>query len=210
MTVLRRRNRRAAAPGKPKRREAYGRVAELLGGELHEGKRSSQDRVMFARGPWQLWLDSYTVSTGQVTVTYTRVRAYFRGWREFRVSVRGRNWLDRLLARIGFGRKRLSVDPRLYERRVLKGRPERSVPLLFGDDRLVEAVLALPSGRLYVKRPSRKSRKRFGEDAGVVVCETSGVVTDVERLAAMVDAVDRMLEALERIGEARRERLPDV
>lgn len=209
MTVLQKRSRDAVKPRKLKRREAYRQVAERLGGELLEGKRSGQDRVMVPRGPWKLWLDTYTVSTGQVTVIYTRVRAYFRGWRELTVTVRGRNWLDRLLARVGFGRKRLPLDPRLRERRVVKGRPERRVPSLFGE-RLVEAVLALPSGRLYVKRPSRKSRKRFGEDAGVVVCETTGVVTDVERLTAMVEAVDQMLEALDRVGEARREPLPDA
>jgi hypothetical protein len=208
MRLTRRRTRDSDKPRRLKRREAYRQVAELLGGELHEGKRSSQDRVLVQRGPWRVWLDTYTVHTGQATVTYTRVRAYFRGWRELRVIVRRRNWLDRLLARLGFG-KRLPVDPRLNEHHVIKGRPERRILPLFSAQGLAAAVLSLPAGRLDVKRPSRKSRKRFGEDAGVVVLETTGVVTDVERLVAMVGAVGEMLDALERFGEARRESLPE-
>jgi hypothetical protein len=183
-------------------------VAELLGGEFLGGKRSSNDRVMVPRGPWRIWLDTYTVSTGQVTVTYTRARAFYRGRRDLHLSVRRRNRFDRFLAGLGFGRL-LPIDPRLNERYVVKGRPEGRVPSLLSSPGLTEAILAEPSLRLQVKRPSKKDRKRFGEDAGEVFSQTTGVITDVERLTRMIRAVGETLDALERIGEANEEPPPD-
>lgn len=209
MPLLRRRTGKVGKPRKLDRREAYRQVAQLLDGELQEGKRRSRDRVLVRRGPWSVWLDTYTVSTGQASVTYTRVRADFVGWRELRVAVRRRHWLDRLLGKMGFGRP-LPVDRRLLEHWVVKGQPDRRVPSLFSAPELTEAVLALCACQLYVKRGSRKSRKLFGEDAGEVVAQTTGVITDVPRLAAMIRAVGETLEGLERIGEARREAVPST
>ncbi len=208
MAMLRRGGKSSRKPKKPTRRDAYRGVAARVDGEFHEGKRAGKDRVLVRRGPWRIWLDTYTVSTGQVTITYTRVRAYFRGRRDLRVTVRRRTWFDRLFARFGFGTL-LRVDPRLNDRYVVKGSPERRVPSLFSAPGVTEAILALPSLRLEVKRPSRKGRRRFGEDAGVVVSQTTGVITDVERLAGMIQVVGETLEGLERIGEASQEELPD-
>jgi len=195
-------------PRRLNRRDAYRQVAELLGGKLHEGKRASGDRVLTLRDPWRIWLDTYTVHTGHANVTYTRVRASFRGWRELRLTVRRKSWVDRLFRKMGFG-KPLRVDRRLLECCVVRGRPRRRVPLLLDSAALLDKLLVLPSGTLRVKRAPRKSRKRFGEDTGEVVFQITGVVTDVERLAAMVRTVGEMLGALERVGEARREGLPE-
>lgn len=204
------RRRKSGATKRPKlkRREAYRRVAERFDGELLEGKRDSMDRVVIPRGPWRIWLDTYTVSTGQVTVTYTRARAYFLGRRELRIKLRRRNWFDRLLGGLGFGRLP-PVDPRLNEAYVIKGSPEGRVPSLFSAPGLTDAVLAVPSLNLEVKKAPRKIRKRSGEDVGEVVSQAAGVITDVERLAGMLRAVGETLEALERIAEAKREPVPE-
>lgn len=186
------------------RREAFRQAAELAGGELYPGKRKSQDRVLFQRGPWRIWLDTYTVSTGQVTVTYTRARAHFRGWRDLRVTLRRKLWIDRVWQGMGFGSP-LPVDRRLLERYVVKGQPEARVPSLMAAPGLTDAVLSVPSLRLEVKRPDRKHRQHLGEDAGVVACQTTGVITEVARLVGMVQVVHEVLDGLDRIGEARAE-----
>lgn len=208
MTLLRRRRTGARRAKKLKRREAYRQVAALLDGELHEGKRASRDRVLVQRGPWRVWLDTYTVSTGQVSVTYTRVRAHFRGRRDLRVTVRRRTWFDRLAARFGFG-KPFRGNPRLNDRYVVKGRPETRASSLLVAPGLTDAILAVPSLRLEVKQASRKLRKRHGDDVGEVLSQTTGVITDVERLAGMIRAVGQTLDALERTGEANREEVPE-
>ncbi len=198
-------------PRKPKisRTDAWRSVAQRTGGEFVPGRRQVKERVLVRHGPWKVWLDTYVVSNGSTSQTYTRVRAYVRGWRGMSLLVRRRGFLDRLWEALGFGR-RLPVSRILADRYVVKGKPEPRVPSLFSAQVLTEAVLAVPSLRLEIKRPSRKSRKRFGQDSGVVVCRTTGVITDVDRLEGMIQVVREALDSLHRVGEAREEEVPDA
>lgn len=194
-------------PARSDRREVWRDLATLLGGEFRPGKRAGADRMLVRHGPWSIVLDLHVESTGDATVTYTRVRAYVVGWRGTTLTVRRRNVLDRIWEALGFG-SRPAVSKALLERYVVKGRPEGRIPSLLAGPQPTEAILSVPSLRLEVKRPSRKSRRRFGEDAGVVVCRTTGAIVDLQRLAGMIRTVAETLEALERIGEARRESVP--
>jgi hypothetical protein len=72
---------------------------------------------------------------------------------------------------------------------------------------LVDALLSTPKATLRVKRPSGRLRKRYGQDLGVVRCQATGVVRDVNRLAGMIRIVGESLEALAGIGEARKEKV---
>jgi hypothetical protein len=204
------RPRKSSNTEKPKvtRSDAWRSVAERTGGDFVEARRPSKERVLVRHGPWRVWLDTYVVSNGSTSQTYTRVRAYIRGWRGLSLLVRRRGVLDRLWEKLGFG-SRLPLSRALTDRYVVKGRPEPRVPSLFSAQDLTEAVMAVPSLRLEIKRPSRKSRKRFGEDTGVVVCRTTGVITDVDRLEGMIAVVREALDSLHRVGEAREEEVPD-
>ncbi|HSM59333.1 MAG TPA: hypothetical protein VK849_00995 [Longimicrobiales bacterium] len=185
---------------RPDRRSRWAEAATRLGGTLVEGKRSSADRVDVGHGPWTVTLDTYVVSTGNTAVTYTRARAFAPGWRGLRLTVRRRNWLDRLAEALGWA-SRLPVARPLTERYVVKGKPPSRVPSVFADAELGGRILDLQSVRLEVKRPSRKERRRHGESAAEVTCRTTGVILDVERLVGMVDVVRSTLDALQRVGE---------
>jgi len=118
-----------------------------------------------------------------------------------RLVVRPQSWFDRIMARLGYGQAPpLARD--LLERFVVRGKPPSRVPSLFADRTLVDALLEYPSVHLEVKRPSRRSRRKHGEDVAEVRCRATGVVTDVPQLIGMVEIVDAALEALVRIGEA--------
>jgi hypothetical protein len=186
------------------RRAAWREVATLVGGELVQGKRPSGDTVGVERGPWKIWLDTYTVHAGQASQTYTRCRAYFVGWHELKVAVRRRNVFDRLLEVLGRRRPR-AVSPPLLRTHVVRGKPASRLPSLFMAAGLVDAILATAKVTLQVKQPSRKLRERYGQDLGVVTCQATGVVRDVKRLGGMIRIVGESLEALAGIGEARRE-----
>ena len=194
------------ANAKLDRRTAWREVATLLGGELVEGKRPSGDKVGVARGPWKIWLDTYTVHAGQASQTYTRCRAYFVGWHELKVTVRRRNVFDRILEALGRSRPR-AVSPPLLKTHVVRGKPASRLPSLFMATGLVDALLSTPKVTLRVKRPSGRLRKQYGQDLGVVTCQATGVVRDVNRLAGMIRIVGESLEALAGIGEARKEKV---
>lgn len=188
-------------PKEDTRRQRWREAAERLGGILREGRRSAKDAIEVPRRTATITVDTYVVNNGSVTVTYTRARSYVRGWRGLRLVVRQRNWFDRLVARLGYAEPPpLARD--LLEHFVVRGKPFSRVPSLFADRTMVDTLLACPSVRLEVKRPSRKSRRAHGQGVAEVWCRAVGVITDVPRLVGMVAIVDATLDALARIGEA--------
>jgi len=191
------------------RRDAWQRVATVTEGRFVEGKNPSKDRVIVTHGPWEIHLDTFVVNTGQTSVTYTRVRAYFPGWRELKLVARRRNFLDRILEAFGFG-SRPPLGRSLTDKYVVKGKPLPRLLSLFTGSHLSEAIMAVPSLRLAVKRPSRKSRRKWGESVGVVVCRTTGVIKEVDRLVGMIEVVREALNGLLRVGEASSQALPEA
>jgi hypothetical protein len=183
-------------------------MAELLGGELVEGKRQTADRIVVRHGAWRIITDVHIQSDGETTTVHTRVRAYFPGWRGLRVLVRRRNFLDRIWEALGFATP-LPLKPSLLERYVVKGSPSARVPSLFAGQELYEAIESARSLRLQVKRPGWWSRRTVGQDAGVVVVRTNGVVRDLGRLGGLIRTVACTLDALHRVGEARAESVPE-
>ena len=85
------------------RRQAWQQAALRVGGTFVEGKRKSQDRVALEHGSRTIRLDTYTVHTGQVSITFTRVWAFFIGRADLKLVVRKRNFFDTILENLGFG-----------------------------------------------------------------------------------------------------------
>jgi hypothetical protein len=199
MSVLRKSDRKKRR--RIDRREAWQEAAALVGGRFVEGKRKSADRVALEHGPWTIWLDTHTVSTGSVTVTYTRVRALFIGAADLKVLIRKRSIFDAILESVGFGG--VSPGHREFARRfVLKGRPESRLRQLLTAG-MAAAILGHPSLRLEVKQASWKERRSTGPDTRVATVQVATVVQDPRQLAGLYDVMRETLDALARIGAAR-------
>ena len=83
---------------KPKldRREAFQAAASDLNATFVQGKRSSGDQIHLEHGPWKVVLDTYVVSNGQTTVTYTRAQALYVARDNFILRVTRRNIFTRI------------------------------------------------------------------------------------------------------------------
>ena len=89
---------------KPKldRREAFQAAASDLNATFVQGKRSSGDQIHLEHGPWKVVLDTYVVSNGQTTVTYTRAQALYVARDNFILRVTRRNIFTRIAELFGF------------------------------------------------------------------------------------------------------------
>ena len=201
MIPARRRKKRKTKAAKVDRRVGWQQAATAAGGVFVPGGKPAKDKVIVEHGPWEVWLDTYVVSNGQTSVTYTRARAYFMGWRGMTLRVRRRNIFDRLMEALGFG-SRPSLGRALTDKYVVKGKPPPRLPSLFSGSYLSERIMAVPSLSLQVKKPGRKSRRKWGPDVGVVTCQTTGVAREVETLVGLIEVTKEALDGLHRIGEA--------
>ena len=185
---------------KMSRREAWQEVARRVGGTFEQGKRKSQDQVVLEHGSWTIRLDTYTVHTGQVSITYTRTRAFFIGRVALKLLVRKRGFFDTIVDNLGFG----GIAPRdreLAARYVVKGKPESRLRGLLTPG-LTAAILAHRSLKLEVKTASRKRRKTMGAHARTATVYISGVMKDPNQLEGMFAVVRETLDALQRVGVA--------
>ncbi|MEQ9398046.1 MAG: hypothetical protein RJQ04_02650 [Longimicrobiales bacterium] len=179
--------------------EVWGDLAARHGGTFEVG-RFGKERVVLGHRRWTLTLEKYVVQAGATPMVYTRVHALYGGSRELTARIRPRNWFDRVLTAMGFGR-RLPVRRALLDRYVVKGSPPARVPAFFSTE-LADALLEGPDVHLEVDRAPRSDRRRLGADTGQVMCRTAGVVLDPVTLDAMIDVAQATLDALHRIGEA--------
>ena len=192
--------------GKPKlkRRDAFQAAASNLGATFVEGKRSSDDQVHLKHGPWKVILDTYVVSTGQTTVTYTRARALYVAKDDFTFRISRKNVFTRIAEFFGF-HGLLGGDRELERRYTIKASNDLRGRALMTDGRLRELIKVQPSLRLEIRRLSWGRRRKTGEGVRVVAVQTTGVIKEPDRLINYVLLVAATLDQLMRIGAASHE-----
>jgi hypothetical protein len=197
--------------------EAWGEVAAALEGRIDADRKGRPERVTFRHVDWDVVLDTYTVSTGNSSSTYTRVRALFNGRPDgrnddrygdrygdqghFDLAITRRNpfhalaWLFRIReAPIGYGR----FDRTFFVR---SNGPGLAKSLLRGTN-VGRLLLDDPKLRLVVKKPGKRIRKAAGEEVREVQLQVSGVVKDPRRVEDMVRLCMEVLDELVRLGPA--------
>ena len=186
------------------RREAFQAAASELDATFVAGKRSSGDQVHLEHGPWKVILDTYVVSTGQTTVTYSRARALYVARDDFTLRVSRRNIFTRIAELFGFYGL-LVGDQELERKYTIKSSNDPRARSLMGDRRLRELIMAQPSLRLEIRRLPWGKRRKMGDGVRAVAVQTTGVIKEPDRLADYVRLVAATLDQLARIGGARHE-----
>ena len=194
----------AKSSPKLKRREAFQAAASELDATFVAGKRSSDDQVHLEHGPWKVMLDTYFVSTGQTTVTYTRVRALYVARNDFTLHISRRNIFTRIAELFGF-HGLLVGDLELERKYTIKSSNDPRGRSLMMDRRLRELIMVQPSLRLEIRRLSWGKRRKMGDGVRAVAVQTTGVIKDPDRLVNYVLLVAATLDQLARIGGARHE-----
>jgi hypothetical protein len=184
--------------------EAWGEVATALGGQIQTDRKGKPQQISFTDGDWEIVLDTYTVSTGQSSATYTRVRALLNGQgspgrEEFELSVTRRN-LFHGLARL-FGIREVPIGYGRFDHTffVRSNEPNHARSLLRGTV-IGQLLLDNPSVKLEVKRPGKRIRKAAGEGIREIHLQTSGVVKDPRRLQDMLRLCSDLLQELLRLA----------
>lgn len=190
--------RRRAKQRTSDRRRARQELANRLGGRLLVGKRDTADIVTVEHGPWALRFDTHVVSTGYTTIINTRVRCLARMRQPFKLVVRPRTALDRLVEALGF-RGMPGGDRDFRARYVATGKPDSLLRTLLATD-LPLAFQARDGLRLEVKKASRKERKAYGVDTVALSVQTLGILTDVDALTGLFDVATVALDELARTG----------
>lgn len=185
----------------PSRKEVWRQLSDELGARYVPGSFRRSDRVEAAHGEWTVVLDTHTVSTGEVTVVYTRVRAPYVNPDGFRFAIYRRGFFSGIGKFLGMQDVEIG-DPPFDDAFIIKGTDESRLRALFASPRLRELILRQPEVHLSVKDDEGWFGPRFPDGVDVLTFMVQGVIKDVDRLKALYDLFAETLDELCRIGSA--------
>jgi hypothetical protein len=185
----------------PSKDEVWRQLSEEIGAEFVNSGFWNGNKVQVHVKPWTITLDTYTESTGESAVTYTRIRAPYVNPDGFRFTI----YRKGILSELGklLGTQDIEVgDPDFDEPFIIKGTDEFKVRDLFANPEIRQKIQAQPKIRLEVKDSEGWFGPTFPEDVDELHFQVVGVIKDKERLKALFDLFAVVLDQLCRIGSA--------
>lgn len=186
----------------PDRKEAWRRLCAEIGARYVEGGFWKSDRVLVTRGDVTLTLDAYVVSTGKVSVPFTRMRAPCANAGGLRFTLRRRGLGARIASWLG--RSETPVGDAEFDRAfVARGGDRARLSALFADPALRALILAQPKFNLALKTHRGGVEPAFPDGADELCFHAPGVLTDVGALRQLVEIFGRLLDRIERAPASR-------
>ena len=186
----------------PSKEEIWRQFCAQTGGTLVEGGFWQGSKVEARHGEWTVTLDTYTVSTGKSSVTFTRMRApyvnpdgfVFAIYRKGVFSTLGK-WLGMQDVGVGY--------PEFDEAFIIKGNDEWKLRRLFANGRIRQLISAQPDIRFFVNnRHGGVWGKSFPKGVDELHFQVGGVIKDVDRLKLLYELFSETLDELCRMGSA--------
>lgn len=187
----------------PSRDEIWQQFAAGVGGNFTEGGFWKGSRVDAAHGQWTVTLDTYTVSTGKSSITYTRIRApyvnpdsfHFNIYRKGIFSDLGK-WLGMQDVTVGY--------PQFDEDFIIKGNDESKLRRLFSNAKIRELIEDQPEIQFSVHDAESGfwSAQNWPPGVNELYFQIVGVIKDVDRLKLLYDLFSETLDELVRMGSA--------
>src|SRR4051812_21199842 len=131
----------------PSKEEVWQQLCQELGAEFVEGGFWKGKKVQAHVGPWTITLDSHTESSGESSVTYTRIRAPYVNPEGFRFTIYRKGFFSELGKLLGMQDIEVG-DPEFDEAFIVKGTDEPGVVTLFSDREIRRMIQAQPKIRL--------------------------------------------------------------
>ena len=185
----------------PSKNEVWRQLSEEIGAEFGKADSGRGSKVQAHVGPWTVTLDTYTESSGETHVTYTRLRAPYVNPDGFRFTIYRKSIFSDLGKLLGMQDIEVG-DPEFDEAFIIKGNDEGKVCDLFANPKIRQMIQDQPKIRLEVKDSEGWFGPKFPEDVDELHFQVVGVIKDVERLKALFDLFAAVLDQLCRIGSA--------
>lgn len=184
----------------PSKKEVWQQLCNEIGAEFVT-KRWAEPRVELPVGPWILTLDTYTVSTGQGSVVFTRMRAPFVNPDAFRFTI----YRKGLFTELGklFGMQDIEIGvPDFDEAFVIKATDEDRIRSLLDDIQIRRLLQQQPRLRLEVRDRDGAFGPKFPELTDELLFQVMGLMKDKELLKGLFDLFATVLERLVTLGSA--------
>lgn len=185
----------------PSKKEVWEELSREIKAQYVDGGFWKGDKVIAKVGEWTVTLDTYTVSTGKSSMTYTRMRAPFVNKDGFRFTIYRKN----IFSQLGklFGMQDITIGiPNFDEKYIIKGNSAFKIKELFANSKIRELIEKQPAIYFSVKDDEGWFGASFPEGVDELCFQVVGVIRDLERLKSLYDLFSEILNQLCYIGSA--------
>ncbi len=185
----------------PSREQVWRQLAQETGATYVDGGFWHGGKVAAKVKGWTVTLDTYTVSTGKSSATFTRVRAPYVNPDGFRFKIYRKGLFSALGKRLGM--QDIEVGEREFDDAyIVKGNEASKVLSLLAAPRLRQMMLAQPGLYLEVKDSEGVFGPKFPANVDELYFQVGGVIRDVAVLKGLFDLFAEVLNTLCHIGSA--------
>lgn len=185
----------------PSKEEVWTRLSEEIEADFIDGGFLRGDKVIAKVREWMITLDTYTVSTGKTSTTYTRMRAPYVNKDGFRFKIHRKGFLSNF-GKL-FGLQDIEVGfPEFDEEFIIKGNDTEKLRELFSDSKIRELIQLQKDISLEVKDDEGWFGTEFPQGVDELYFQVYGVIKDVDRLRNLYHLFAVVLNQLCVIGSA--------
>lgn len=188
----------------PSKAEVWQQLCAEIGAQYVDSGFWKGDKVQASHGPWTVTLDTYVVSTGKTSITYTRMRAPFVDPEGFRFTV----YRKGIFSEIGkwFGMQDIDIGDEAFDRDfILKTNQESKLMELLGNSGIRDLISQQPQIYFAVKDDEGFFGPSFPQGVDELYFQVVGVIKDVDRLKLLYELFAETLDQLCKIGSATRD-----
>ena len=185
----------------PSREEIWRQLSNEIGAQYIQGSFWKGDKVQIRHEQWTITLDTYSVSDGQTSSTYTRIRAPYVNKDGFRFTIYRKGFFSELGKFLGFRDVEVGY-PDFDEAFIIKGNDVQKLRALFANPKIRQLLEMQKALHFTVKDDEGWFSKTFPEGVDELYFSVAGVIKDVERLKSLYYLFAEVLNHLCHIGSA--------
>ena len=177
------------------KKEIWQELCDELGFEFVEGGIfKGEDKVIARAHSWTITLDTYSVSTGKTTVTYTRMRADFINPTDFKFKIYRKGVFSDLGKMMGM--QDIEVGFAEFDQAfVIQGNDQEKLVELFSHEHVRQLIQLQPKISLEIK--DRGFFESNSKEEDQLYFHVPGVIKDKEQLKALFFLFAGVVKSLE-------------
>ena len=185
----------------PSKDEIWSAVAKDIGATFSDGGFWGKDEMRYRAGEWELLLDTYTVSRGDTSTTYTRLRAPFvnKDGLYFKIYRTG------IFTGVGkwFGMQDIEIgNPFFDDHFVIKGNSVSEIRRLFSDPEVQRLAELQPDIMVTIKDDEGFFAHHYPDGVDLLQFQCIGTIKDPDRIKNLFDLFAAILERLVHLDSA--------
>jgi len=184
---------------RPSIKEIWKQLSQEINANYIDGGYFKSPRIEYTHNIWTIYLDIYTVSTSESTITYTRMRMPFINPKKFKFKV----YRKRFFSNIGkvFGMQDIEVGYDYFDHDyIIKGNDELLIRNLLQNNDIRDLIEKQSRILLEIKSNEGRFGPKFKDNESELYFVATGVIKDKERLKNLFELFKKIIEEFEMIG----------